>query len=56
MQKLTGSIEIAQIELIYRFLDLLSMRMTDLELTFQCECGQVTKKVTYCSFKGHLQH
>ena len=52
MEKLnlrTGSIEIAQIEEIYRFLDLLSMRMTDLLRTFICEFGQVTQKVKhYC--------
>ena len=38
------------IEQIYRFSDLLSMRMTDLLLIFLCEFGWVTPKVTYCIF------
>ena len=45
-----GSIEIAHIERIYRFLELLSMIMTDLQLTFLCAFGQVAQKVTYCRF------
>jgi hypothetical protein len=50
-----GSIEISHIEQIYCFLDMLSMRMTDLLLTFLCEFGQAAPKVTYCSFnnQGH---
>jgi hypothetical protein len=46
-----GSIEILHIEEIYHFLDMLSLTMTDLQLTFPCEFGHVAQQVTFYSFK-----
>jgi hypothetical protein len=42
--------EIAHIERIYPLIDLFSMRMTNLKLTFLCEFGRGAHKATYCAF------
>ena len=51
-----GNIEKVQIEQMYCFLDLLSMKMTDLEHNFLREFGWVAKKATHCSFKRCCQN